>query len=191
MNAPEHCHFRLVRPKDHDVSYKVFYFLPMRKPTKDRVAKRRPPPEISSKVDVLLPGIMHLPMLSPDLITWKTDVNSRRRVNLPVVPFPVLLLQKLQGWDDHRLAVEERHKKKVPFDERDLWWALHAGVDQWLNDVSDEWSKKREDGNWDVWSDRRLFSEEFEALSRERIKIICRLCPSLAGAWEALGFEIL
>ena len=57
------------------------------------------PRRFSSKVDILLPGVMHLPALPTSMIT--------RISSLPLVPFPVLLLQKLQGWADWSLDRNE------------------------------------------------------------------------------------
>ena len=134
---------------------------------------------------------MHLPALDPSLITWVSsplrvgpsqETGTAGDVDLPLVPFPVLLLQKLQGWDDHRTATEQRYRKKVPIDERDLWWALSAGVEGWL-EGRERWEVA------DVWEDERVFSEEFRALTRERVKIFCELCPSLKEAWVGLGFH--
>ncbi|KAI4294716.1 hypothetical protein K525DRAFT_176078, partial [Schizophyllum commune Loenen D] len=45
------------------------------------------------KVDILLPGILHLPALPEARIVWIAG--------FPVIPFPLLLLQQLQAYDDH------------------------------------------------------------------------------------------
>jgi len=110
---------------------------------------------------------------------------AERTVELPLVPFPVLLLQKLQGWDDHRTAVEERYRKKVPFDEKDLWWALNAGLESWLGEFRAEGGGRE---IAEVWKDEEMFTEEVLALTGERVDIFCELNPSLMQAWRDLGF---
>ncbi|KAF8060638.1 hypothetical protein FPV67DRAFT_1423089 [Lyophyllum atratum] len=151
--------------RDPEATYRVLFF----RPTKDsRIARLT-----SSKVDILLPGVMHLPALAPAAIVMQS--------RMPVVPFAVLLLQKLQAWDGHRLAGEERYKKKAPVDANDLSWMLgSSGIGRILTDT-------RTHG---LWSDRGLFSEEFEVISRGRVKAFCAAFPSWSDAWAKLGFEV-
>lgn len=99
-------------------------------------------------------------------------------MRLPVLPFAVLLLQKLQGWDDHRKAEEERYLKKVDVDVTDLEWMLENGVGRYMG------------GRGGVWDERVLFSEEFERLSRERVRAFCEAHPRWASVWRGLGFEV-
>ena len=42
----------------------------------------------------------------------------------------------------------------------------------------------------ELWSDRRMFSEEFEALSRVRVREFCEEYKGLRGAWKAIGFDV-
>lgn len=41
----------------------------------------------------------------------------------------------------------------------------------------------------ELWSDRAMFSEEFEALSRARVREFCEVYTGLREAWKAIGFE--
>jgi len=132
----------------------------------------RVPRRFSSKVDILLPGIMHLPALPTSKITY---ISS-----LPVVPFPVLLLQKLQGWSDHRAATEARYRAKIGDDARDLEWCLNVQL------RSVKYTRNKNE----MWSDRTMFSEEFEALSRVRVGEFCRVYTGLREAWKAIGFDV-
>ena len=116
---------------------------------------------------------MHLPALP----TWRIE----RKNELPVVPFSVLILQKLQGWDDHRNAVEDRYKKKAPADAKDLIWLIGGGGGKNAA-VLRELKQRR------PWNDRTLFTEEFERLSRERVISFCEEFPQQASVFRSLGF---
>ncbi|KAF9458896.1 hypothetical protein BDZ94DRAFT_1269618 [Collybia nuda] len=159
--ARDPVHFFLKNAKDPKATYKVLYY------RLDNTSKKE-----TSKVDILLPGVMHLPALSMEKIVWQ-----RRGENvLPVVPFAVLLLQKLQGWDDHRTATENRYIKKAPVDVTDLTNMLQ------MRHVYPLVVSR-------PWSDRTLFSEEFEQRSRERVIDFCAQYPQHKEIWQRLGFE--
>ncbi|KAJ2924162.1 hypothetical protein H1R20_g12942, partial [Candolleomyces eurysporus] len=121
------------------------------------------------EVDILLPGLMHLPYLtSPDII-WMDG--------LPVVPFLTLLLQKLQGWGDH-LAGPEPHKfGKHPIDAQDIQGLLSL-VPQLTLAV------------FRPWRERKLMSNEFQVASADRVALFCRTFPSTKPAWCVLGFQV-
>jgi hypothetical protein len=159
-------HFVLKAARDPDATYRVLYFCISASPTASTARYR------SSKVDILLPGVMHLPALPTSLIVWKNE--------LPIVPFSVLILQKLQGWDDHRTAVEERYTEKAPVDAKDLAWLI-GGANRNAA-VLRELKQRR------PWSDRTLFSEEFERLSRERVISFCEAFPQHINTFRNLGF---
>jgi hypothetical protein len=161
--AKDPVHFFLKDPKDPKATYKVLYYRP-----EESASYKQ-----SSKVDILLPGIMHLPALSPQRILWQ----KRGEYILPVVPFSVLLLQKLQGWDDHRKATEKRYLGKAPVDVKDLQNLL-----QMRNHIEPLKVLR-------PWSDRTLFSEEFEQLSRERVAEFCVAFPDQLWVWHQLGFD--
>jgi len=42
----------------------------------------------------------------------------------------------------------------------------------------------------ELWSDRTMFSEEFEALSRVRVRNFCEVYTGLRDAWKAIGFDV-
>ncbi|KAF8953522.1 hypothetical protein BDZ97DRAFT_1679381 [Flammula alnicola] len=119
------------------------------------------------KVDILVPGIMHLPHLRPERVLLIED--------LPVVPFALLLLHKLQGWDDHCKAEVQHKKQKQAADGKRLMGLRHQV--QILQDTT-------------PWVDEELFNDEFWALTMERVKAYCAVFPDRADDWKALGFEI-
>lgn len=161
--AHDPIHFYLRDAKDPEATYKVLYYrLDEASTTKQ-----------GCKVDILLPGVMHLPALPRARIVWQ----KRGEYVLPVVPFAVLLLQKLQGWDDHRTATEARYVEKAPIDVADLANMLRMPRHVQPLTVSRP------------WADRALFSEEFEQLSSERVQEFCEEFPQHKRAWQLLGFE--
>ncbi|KAG6863048.1 hypothetical protein C0991_008570, partial [Blastosporella zonata] len=135
--------FFLRAAKDSSATYQILYYRPSPDPSSTR--------KETIKIDILLPGVMNLPSLEPS--------NVVTHAGLPIVPYQVLLLHKLQAWDDHRLSGEERYMKKVPIDAKDVLWLL-------------TWSEVEAfmppEDSVDMWSDRTFFSEAFENASRER-----------------------
>ena len=113
---------------------------------------------------------MHLPHLPPTRVTFLEGI--------PVVPFALLLLHKLQGWDDHCKAEESHKKAKSPQDAADVkkLMALEVHMRALLRAG--------------VWEDEALFSEEFVELTRERVKSYVRVFPDRAEQWRALGFAL-
>jgi hypothetical protein len=151
-----------------DATYKVLWFNLSRK--KREPGQKGRSPRKTCKVDILVPGIMHLPALSADQVVVVDD--------LPLIPYSSLLLQKLQGWDDHRHAEEEHKREKVPVDVKDIRVLLNMKRGMEL---------RRKLPNWE---DKALFSDEFIELSRARVKAICVEFPGMAQFWEKLSFEV-
>jgi hypothetical protein len=126
---------------------------------------------------------MHLPALPTSMITHLSS--------LPLVPFPVLLLQKLQGWADHSASREARYRLKIGVDSGDLEWCLNKrNVKRYLLKYASNGSQKGEECLKGLWSDRTMFSEEFEALSRVRVREFCEVYTGLREAWKAIGFDV-
>ncbi|TCD70778.1 hypothetical protein EIP91_001809 [Steccherinum ochraceum] len=76
----------------------------------------------SCKVDILIPGIMNLPML---------PTSSFVRIdNLPVLPFSALLLMKVQGWSDHRKSERSDYRLKQHQDAKDVNELLAIGKER-------------------------------------------------------------
>jgi hypothetical protein len=117
------------------------------------------------KVDILVPGTLHLP---PSHITWVGG--------FPLVPFSVLLLFKLQAWSDHREAVEHFKWQKQYTGQADIeqLMALRAAVGLRLSRP---------------WKDEELFDKEFQQLSKKRVKMYCSLFPDCTEGWRLLGFK--
>ena len=87
------------------------------------------------KVDILLPGIMDIPVIPRERITWIQQ--------LPLMPLMPLLMMKLQGWSDHRESPRQDFQEKVPVDVEDILELLdlayedpscHLSQVEWLSD---------------------------------------------------------
>ncbi|TFK31930.1 hypothetical protein BDQ12DRAFT_729113 [Crucibulum laeve] len=96
---------------------------------------------LESKVDILIPGTILLPPVMKKDVGWLGPVEcelndlhgtgiegfglsglrmAALRPGIPLVPFPVLLLHKLQGRDDRRLAEEKHKRDKMTQDAKDI-----------------------------------------------------------------------
>lgn len=148
--------FYLKSARDPQATYKVLWF---RSSSGGR----------HCKVDILIPGIMHLPNLLPKMIRWIDRI--------PLVPFSVLLLQKLQGWDDHRNMTETHKNQKQHSDAADIRWML---------ELQSEMAALR---GLKPWDDVQLFDKEFQLLSQRRVVEYCAKFPDRDKAWQSLGFE--
>ena len=154
-------HFYLVPSKRPGAAYKMLYYRLSNTSNVQTVST-------SCKVDLVFPGTLHLPVLPRTQIVWDEG--------LPLIPFSLLLLQKLQGWDDHRISGEEMKRLKQRTDAMDI-----QGLLELSGTVSLRFSRP--------WSDRLLFSKEFEALSRNRVRFYCSDFPECAESWRLLGFD--
>ncbi|KAM6501388.1 hypothetical protein JOM56_004402 [Amanita muscaria] len=123
------------------------------------------------KVDIVLPGILHLPNLRLDQL--RVDEIH----HLPVIPFSLLLLQKLQAWDDRVNAVEPYKRARQVLDASDVQALLSLP-----QVVSLRFSRP--------WNDESLFSKEFQAKTKERVKKYSIAFPTQAQPWRLLGFEV-
>ncbi|KAF8965754.1 hypothetical protein BDZ97DRAFT_1729735 [Flammula alnicola] len=157
-------HFSLEHPKDPTATYRVLYFVVDRGLAPNNTFHKN-----KCKIDVLVPGTMHLPSLCGPSIKWQGG--------LPVVPFPLLLLQKLQGWDDHMHMVEPYKFEKHVTDASDVQALLKLE-----HVVSLRFSQP--------WMDHMLFSREFMDLSVERVKDFCDMYPDSRSEWFRLGFGV-
>ncbi|THH15143.1 hypothetical protein EW146_g5289 [Bondarzewia mesenterica] len=121
----------------------------------------------SCKVDILLPGIMNLPSLP--------DRYDKVIQGFSVVPFSLLLVTKLQAWDDHRNENSWWKREKQHTDVQDLRVLLQLPESRRLN---------RE-----TWRDEILFSPHLQTLTARRVREFCAMFRETAQRWKAIGFE--
>lgn len=166
--------FYLKDPKNAENTYKILIFRPSpgidhpRRSQEDIIKTADP----ECKVDILVPGTMHLPQLGTTYIRWVDKI--------PLVPFSLLLVHKLQGWDDNRNAEDAFRRSRQHKDAKDVKKLL--GLKDFMGVLFQTGS--------DGWADTELFSEEFQALTRERVKSYARAFPPSAKNWRLLGFHI-
>ncbi|KAH6896155.1 hypothetical protein BKA70DRAFT_1116869 [Coprinopsis sp. MPI-PUGE-AT-0042] len=162
-------HFYLKLPRNPEDTYRILYY-------------RREYLGVDCKVDILIPGTMYLPHTLPP----NDEQTATRWVDgIPLVPFGLLLLHKLQGWDDHRLAEEEFRQKKQVQDAADVKKIL--GMDREVNKLVKTVSAMNEN-RW--WKDPILFSEEFRDLTKRRVDDYCKEFQDRSKAWKKLGFDV-
>jgi hypothetical protein len=194
--------FYLKHPRDPEAPYRILYY-------------RQEYLEADCKVDILTPGTMYLPNIPlaslPRRDTLDSDTTSTTTTSspvpllattdappalltinpvsplprshittisgIPLVPFSLLLLHKLQGWADHRDAPEEHKRRKHPQDAADVRRLL--AMEEKVKELSQS----------QPWDDMELFFEEFQELTRTRVKDYCKEFPTRAKSWQLLGFE--
>ena len=119
------------------------------------------------KVNTLLPGVMNLPYLDEQQVN---EVDG-----LPVVPVLVLLLQKLQGWEEHFNCVEPHTFRKHAVDAEEIRELLEKMGEMPVR-------------LFRPWSEREALGVEFVKASVERVKKFCVRFPETAVYWAGLGF---
>jgi len=116
-------------------------------------------------------------MYLPDLCRNSSRNHITTIHRIPLVPFSLLLLNKLQGWHDHFHA-DDKHKRR----ER-----IQDGNDvQRLLKMTERISELQETR---PWGDEELFCEAFQKKSKERVKEYCKTYPKTVEIWRSLGFE--
>ncbi|KAH8916321.1 hypothetical protein BT69DRAFT_1270553 [Atractiella rhizophila] len=123
-----------------------------------------------TKVDLLLPGVMNLPTLPPEKVMMIGD--------LPIGPFSLLLLTKLQCWDDNRQAIQYFKQQKQYTDASDIEALLRLPNAKML----------RKEENW--FLDADVLGERICRLTPPRVKRICGAYPKMKRDWQLLGFKI-
>ncbi|CEL52701.1 hypothetical protein RSOLAG1IB_05907 [Rhizoctonia solani AG-1 IB] len=102
-----------------------FYLIPARDPSATyKVLWYQTTAGIRVKVDLLQPGIMSIPDFPPDLIQYKQYFTHR----IPVAPFGLVLLLKLQAWEQHQQSLESRYYTKHHTDAQDINYLLPQAV---------------------------------------------------------------
>ena len=124
-------------------------------------------------MNILTPGMMSLPDLCPTFS--RNHITTIHRI--PLVPFSLLLLHKLQGWHDHFHATDGYERRKRIQDANDV---------QRLLKMTERISELQETRPWD---DEVLFCEAFREISKERVKEYCKMYPKTVEIWQSLGFE--
>lgn len=121
------------------------------------------------KVDIVVAGRysskLRIPNIPQQYITYP---NAH---DIPVVPFLVLIILKVQGWRDHSKSREWYYRKKIPQDNKDI----HA-----LLDMADEDDQR----DYDWWL--KWFLKGAEGLVTRYTDNF----PETAYSFRELGFDV-
>ncbi|KAJ7762322.1 hypothetical protein DFH07DRAFT_882967 [Mycena maculata] len=152
--------FYLKNARDPAATYRILWF------RQSHPHRRR-----ETKVDILVPGIMSLPVIPLSRIRWTSS--------LPLAPFPFILLHKLKGWADHRAAPETFKRVRQTTDAADVRRLLDIHAEMRVLQALPSW-----------WTDPELFDEELQADSVVRVQQYCSEFPGRAERWRSLGFDV-
>ncbi|KAK0472585.1 hypothetical protein IW261DRAFT_1370982 [Armillaria novae-zelandiae] len=155
-------HFQLVGAKTPGAPWKVLWYQGY---IDGRLEK--------TKVDILKPGILNLPMIFSEAIVDKQG--------FPVVPMSILLLHKLQGWKDNMDSDIQRHRNKCDADEGDIFPLLEIIVES---------MSVQERANATHWKRFALerFDAEFRGGTESRMWLFCSKYPQCRDMWKKLGW---
>ncbi|KAF9650327.1 hypothetical protein BDM02DRAFT_3112310 [Thelephora ganbajun] len=115
------------------------------------------------KIDILIPGVMDLPYVHPHYII-KID-------KFPCAPLVLLLLHKLQGWDDRRGSRRPDFLAKIPGDVQDIGDLLRIANRLGLK----------------VTKPKPYISHYFRSISYERVTEFSLKHPEYIRLWMGLG----
>jgi len=115
------------------------------------------------KIDILIPGVMDLPDVHPHYI-----INID---NFPCAPLALLLLHKLQGWDDRRGSYRSDFLAKLPEDVRDIADLLRIANGLGLN----------------ITNPKPYISHSFRDISYGRVREFSLEHPEYISLWMGLG----
>ena len=116
------------------------------------------------KVDLLLPGVMSIPSIPSSSIVWIDG--------LPVAPFSMVLLLKLQAWDDHKKEYKTYLNLKQHTDVKDIDYMLPLAQANGLEPRKES-----------------TLPTSFIQKAEGRVRDYTRSFPNSAKYWKALGFE--
>ncbi|KAF8996742.1 hypothetical protein BDQ17DRAFT_1429542 [Cyathus striatus] len=122
------------------------------------------------------------------------DLGTSNSISLPVLPFPILFLQKLQGWADNHVAYEFHKRSKQVQDAADVKSLLKIGIEMCkLTVASSHYYSMTTSGKvfHDVWNDKTWFPGDFMEVSRKRVRLFCYYFPETWELWARLGFEVV
>ncbi|KAK0452152.1 uncharacterized protein EV420DRAFT_1559161 [Desarmillaria tabescens] len=134
------------------------------------------------KVDILVPGSMNIPPVPSSSIVWRASLLGQWYApsrELPVMPFILLLLMKLQGWMDHGNSAAAHIQAKQPTDVRDICELLSLSS---VPRVVNAWSMMKREG----W-----IPQSFVDQGQMRVREFVRSYPETEHAWRQIGLGYL
>ncbi|KAJ3745670.1 hypothetical protein DFH05DRAFT_1534817 [Lentinula detonsa] len=159
--------FYLIASKDPSATYRVLWF-------------RLPGYHRSCKVDLLLPGIMNIPSVDPNLV----ELSS---TDYPLMPFLPLLLLKLQAWQDHGESPKLFMRQKQPTDVRDIQELLQLAEQKYATAGTDDTTKRPRLNLLQVETPH--LPESFVQDGKTRVRMFIGMYPWSEKQWKILGFS--
>ncbi len=121
----------------------------------------------SCKVDILIPGILELPYVSPGRF-----VHVDGMALMPIIP---LLMLKLKAWDDHRVSGRIDFRQKQYVDIRDINSLLQIAVDRGAS----------------LNVDSTYLSLDFVQAAKDRLtKFLEVVRNTRVQSWKQIGFDV-
>lgn len=121
------------------------------------------------KVDIIVSGqysSLHVPNIPQRYVEYPNGYS------IPVVPFLVLIILKVQGWHDHSESSRKDFRAKIPQDNEDI---------RTLLDMADEDDQRDYNDWWQEWFSKRA----------ERLVIhYANEFPETAYSFRELGFDV-
>ncbi|KAK0452190.1 uncharacterized protein EV420DRAFT_695677 [Desarmillaria tabescens] len=156
-------HFYLVNAKSPRAKFKVLWY---HDHGRDGKLER-------TKVDIMKPGVMQLPMIFSETIVDKQG--------LPVVPMSILLLHKLRGWEDNMKSPKPHLRRKHDANVGDIGSLLRI--------VTEGMGKqeKRNSMRWKKFALER-FSRGFRDGTKRRVNLFSERNPEYGDMWKELGW---
>ncbi|KAK0492521.1 hypothetical protein EDD18DRAFT_1182992 [Armillaria luteobubalina] len=167
--------FYVIPSKNPSANYRLLYY--------DLSGSSRVSRELRRccKVDVLVPGYMNIPPIPSSRVVWQLEQRYSTPRELPVLPFILLLLLKLQGWMDHGNSLAAHIQAKQPTDVRDIRELLalsavprKATLNAWLEMKGEGW-----------------IPQSFVDQGQMRVREFVRRYPDTEKAWRQIGLGYL
>ncbi|KAK2464617.1 hypothetical protein APHAL10511_003310 [Amanita phalloides] len=124
---------------------------------------------LNCKVDILTAGRtspLHIPKIPSRHVQYVGNSD------IPVLPFSVLLILKVQGWHDHRISNKPHLRVKIPQDRQD--------IEQLLTMLDDDDHLDR--FNW--------LPQWFVDHAADLIEMYTEKYPSTAASFRDMGFDV-
>lgn len=158
LRTSDPSHFELKQSVYSDAQYRVIWYNHVTEDGEERE---------QCKIDLVLPGTLHLPFVPKAAF----EVIG----GIPLLPFSIVLVQKLQGWDDHGKATQRHKRDRQQVDAADLRNLLK--MEHHIAPLRIQ----------QPWQDENLFDLEFQALTRKRVQDFCWRNPATVQEWQKLG----
>ncbi|THU75320.1 hypothetical protein K435DRAFT_974877 [Dendrothele bispora CBS 962.96] len=159
------------------------------------------------KVDLLLPGVMNIPLVPLERIYRMKDHQSTvtsesslssyystlstRSADYPLMPFLPLLLLKLQAWQDHGESPKLYMREKQPTDVKDINELLDLAVTKYAIvtvRVSAKGSTSK--GQTLLEKEKIWLPATFIRDGKTRVRKYVEMYPASRRQWKVIGFDV-